>query len=74
MNALLQNKTPFIRQFLEECNRGAALDSKSCKTVLLMDGTGSMSVLLSATKDTICTMFERASEILIQKNISTDGL
>ncbi|CAF4655538.1 unnamed protein product, partial [Rotaria sp. Silwood2] len=38
-----------------------------------MDATGSMSSLLSATKDTVCTMFQRASVVLEEKGLSKDA-
>jgi len=56
-----------------EQNRGANLETGSSRTVLLMDATGSMSSLLSAAKETVCTMFERASDILKEKGLPTDA-
>jgi hypothetical protein len=38
-----------------------------------MDATGSMSSLLSAVKDTVCTMFERCSKILEEKDLPKDS-
>merc|ERR1711975_176471 len=43
-----------------------------CRTVLLLDGTGSMGGLINACKDTICTMFERAATILKDNGIPDD--
>ncbi|CAF1234543.1 unnamed protein product, partial [Didymodactylos carnosus] len=43
------------------------------RTLLLMDATDSMASLLSAVKDTICTMFERASVILKEKKLCADA-
>jgi hypothetical protein len=62
-----------VKEFLIEQNRGPNLVTASSRTVLLMDATGSMSGLLSATKETICTMFERASTILTEKGLPNDA-
>ncbi|CAF3193876.1 unnamed protein product [Rotaria sp. Silwood2] len=40
--------------------------------VLLMDATGSMSNFLSAAKEIVCTMFERASDILKEQMLPSD--
>ncbi|CAF4710771.1 unnamed protein product, partial [Rotaria sp. Silwood2] len=62
-----------INTFLLEQNRGANLVSDCSRTVLLMDATGSMSSLLSAAKETVCTMFEQASAILEALKIPSDS-
>ncbi|CAF3372847.1 unnamed protein product [Rotaria socialis] len=51
----------------------ANLVTASSRTVLLMDATGSMSSLLSAAKETVCTMFERAASILSEKGLPNDA-
>ncbi|CAF4652242.1 unnamed protein product, partial [Didymodactylos carnosus] len=38
-----------------------------------MDATGSMSSLLSAVKETVCTMFERAGTVLKEKGLPSDA-
>jgi hypothetical protein len=38
-----------------------------------MDATGSLSSLLSAVKETVCTIFERASSVLAEKEFPNDG-
>jgi hypothetical protein len=38
-----------------------------------MDATGSMSSLLSAAKETVCTMFECASAVLAEKGLPSDA-
>jgi hypothetical protein len=63
-----------VKKFLLEQNRGVDLVKKTSRTILLMDATGSMSNLLSASKETVCTMFERASAILIEKKLPSDTL
>ncbi|CAF4095909.1 unnamed protein product [Rotaria sp. Silwood2] len=61
-----------VREFLVEENKGADLNSES-RTVCLMDATGSMVHLLNSCKNTVSTMFERASEILKTNNISSES-
>jgi hypothetical protein len=62
-----------VRKFLAKQNIGANLITASSRTVLLMDATGSMSSLLSADKETVCTMFERASTVLAEKELPNDA-
>ena len=62
-----------IKEFLTKQNQGANLITASSRTVLLMDATGSMSSLLSAAKETVCTMFERASTVLLKKGLPSDA-
>ncbi|CAF4020109.1 unnamed protein product [Rotaria sp. Silwood2] len=73
MDALLEGKMDIVKKVLTEKNRGANIASGISRTLLLMDATGSMKSLLSATKDTVCTMFERASAVLEEKGISKDA-
>ncbi|CAF1002734.1 unnamed protein product [Adineta steineri] len=72
MNELSKGNIEAIKKFLVDQNRGANLKTASSRTVLLMDATGSMSSLLTAAKDTVCTMFERASVILKENNFPGD--
>ncbi|CAF4640808.1 unnamed protein product [Rotaria sp. Silwood1] len=73
MTALSEGNMKTVKNFLLEQNRGASSVPKTSRTVLLMDATGSMSNLLSATKETVCTMFERASDILKEKMLPSDA-
>ena len=73
MNFLTSANIGKVKEFLLKQNKGPNLVTASSRTVLLMDATGSMSSLLSATKDTICTMFERASTILAEKGLPNDA-
>ena len=68
MTALILGNMGAVKEFLMKQNRGANLKTASSRTVLLMDATGSMSGLLSAAKETVCTMFERASTVLSEKD------
>ncbi|CAF2770029.1 unnamed protein product [Rotaria sp. Silwood2] len=70
MSSLISGNIEAVKTFLKNQNQGASFVSGSSRTVLLLDATGSMSSLLSATKETVCTMFERASNILKEKNLS----
>ena len=72
MQALLDGDMKNVKQFLLQQNRGANISTKASRTVLLIDATCSMSNLLSAAKETICTMFERASEILKENMLDSD--
>ncbi|CAF3875202.1 unnamed protein product [Rotaria sp. Silwood1] len=73
MRDLNQGNIVAVKEFLKNQNQGANLVTASSRTVLLMDATGSMSSLLSAAKETVCTMFERASAILEEKGLPNDA-
>ncbi|CAF2633120.1 unnamed protein product [Rotaria sp. Silwood2] len=73
MKALSEGKMSIVISFLTEQNRGADIPVDTSRTLLLMDATGSMSNLLSAAKDTVCTMFERASAVLKEKKLPGDA-
>jgi hypothetical protein len=53
-----------VREFLLEHNRGMNPSSSNCRTICLMDATGSMSGLLQKSKNTVGEMFERAKKVL----------
>ncbi|CAF3144286.1 unnamed protein product [Rotaria sp. Silwood2] len=72
MNALSTGDMKSVKTFLTKQNRGVNIAKDPSRTVLLMDATGSMSNLLSAAKETVCTMFERASTILMEKGLPSD--
>ena len=59
-----QDKTA-IHTFLKTKNKGAE-ENIQARTLCLMDATGSMSSLLQKAKNTVGTMFERATSILAQ--------
>src|SRR3990167_4051609 len=61
-------------KFLINQNKGPILEVEKCRTIVLMDATGSMGSLLSACKDTVAVMFERASKILETKGLSPEVL
>jgi hypothetical protein len=73
MKALGSDDMPCIKEFLLKQNKGADIRSGCSRTIVLMDATGSMSPLLSAVKDTVCTMFERCSKILAEKELPSDS-
>ncbi len=61
-----------VRCFLGERNVGATGLNDS-RTICLMDATGSMGNLLNQAKNTVGTMFERASLILNENSIPADS-
>ena len=73
MSALTSAGVRAVKKFLMKQNKGTNPVIVSSRTVLLMDATGSMASLLSAAKDTVCTMFERASHVLSQKGLPNDA-
>ncbi|CAF3594708.1 unnamed protein product [Rotaria socialis] len=73
MAALSSGNIVAVKEFLKKQNQGANLIAASSRTVLLMDATGSMSSLLTAAKETVCTMFERASTVLQEKGLPNDA-
>lgn len=74
MIALSSADMTTVRAFLTAQNKGANLVSNISRTILLMDATGSMSSLLTAAKETVCTMFERATEVLNKQKPSTESI
>ena len=56
-------KIDLVKYFLKDRNTGASCINHS-RTICLMDATGSMGNLLNQVKNTVVTMFERASIIL----------
>eukprot|EP00298_Acanthocystis_sp_HF-20_P018889 c22051_g1_i5.p1 GENE.c22051_g1_i5~~c22051_g1_i5.p1 ORF type:complete len:2308 (+),score=699.29 c22051_g1_i5:197-6925(+) len=71
--ALLNGPIDSVKKFLEKHNKGPELQDETKRTILMMDGTGSMSGLLGAAKDTVCTMYERASVVLKEQGYP-DGM
>ncbi len=59
------------KAFLEAKNKGAA-ENIQARTLCLMDATGSMSALLQKAKNTVGTMFERATAVLEQNKQSKE--
>ncbi|CAF2980653.1 unnamed protein product [Rotaria sp. Silwood2] len=72
MQALATGNITAVKIFKKKQNQGANLIATPSRTVSLMDATGSMPSLLSAAKETVCTMFERASAILTEKSLPND--
>ncbi|ETO11722.1 hypothetical protein RFI_25649 [Reticulomyxa filosa] len=59
------------KNLLCERNKGAE-ERKPSHTVVLMDATGSMQHLLQKAKNAVCTMFDRISTILKDKELPPD--
>ncbi|CAF3676046.1 unnamed protein product [Rotaria sp. Silwood1] len=73
MKSLNEGNIKAVKEFLKKQNQGANLVTGSSRTVLLMDATGSMSSLLSAAKETVCTMFEGATKVLNELKLPSDA-
>jgi hypothetical protein len=67
--ALIENDVNFLKKYLEERNKGDELSS--CRTLVLMDATGSMSHLLQKAKATVSQTFDRASKVLSNQGIKS---
>ncbi|CAF3079102.1 unnamed protein product [Rotaria sp. Silwood2] len=72
LSNLTTGKLDAVKEFLAEENKGAE-GSTTSRTVCLMDATGSMYALLHKCKNTVDIMFERASKILQEHNISSNS-
>lgn len=72
LSSIDSNNISAIREFLVMENRGVEVVSKS-RTVCLMDATGSMTHLLNSCKNTVSTMFDRISQVLVDHNIKSDS-
>ena len=69
---IFKGEMNLVKDFILKENKGAELESKS-KTLILMDATSSMYLLLDQTKKTLETMFQRVSNILKENNFSTNS-
>ncbi|KAL4445289.1 hypothetical protein ABPG74_022102, partial [Tetrahymena malaccensis] len=73
LQALNKGQKDFIINHLIEQNKGASIvNSNISRTICLMDATGSMGSLLTKVKDTVETMFQRASIVLQENNIQDE--
>jgi hypothetical protein len=61
-----------VKDFIIKENKGAETESES-RTLILMDATGSMNLLLDQTKKTLETMFQRVSDVLKENNFSSNS-
>ena len=61
-----------VKDFIIRENKGAETESES-RTLILMDATGSMNLLLDQTKKTLETMFQRVSDVLKENNFSSNS-
>lgn len=66
------SKSEKICQYLLSINNNRELEGEAVKTIILMDGTGSMSNLLQKAKNSVAIMFERTSEILKKNDIKPE--
>ena len=68
IESLNENRIDFLKSFLKDRNKGS-LGTYDSRTICLIDATGSMYHLLNQAKNTVQTMFERASIILKDNGI-----
>jgi superfamily II DNA/RNA helicase len=61
-----------IETFLKNENLGPAVTVNECRTLILMDATGSMSSLLEKAKTTVFQMFERTAGILKENKLNAN--
>lgn len=61
-----------VKKFLLQQNRGAESSTKS-RTLIMLDGTGSMTTVLEKTKKTLETMFSRLGEVLIENKFNSQS-
>lgn len=73
MEAVNKGDIEAVKIFLKNENQGANIPIKLSRTMLLMDATGSMSSLLSAVKETVCSMFEEAVKVLEVMELPSDA-
>ncbi|UJR35218.1 hypothetical protein I4U23_027984 [Adineta vaga] len=64
----------FIKEYLTEQNIGEYKIENPSRTILLISTTSSMSLVLSILKDTICTIYERASVILQGQRLPSNNI
>jgi energy-coupling factor transporter ATP-binding protein EcfA2 len=71
--ASLDNDLDFVKKYLNEKNATEYVTSaRTSRTLVLLDGTGSMSHLIRKTKEKITEMINKAKEILIEEKMDTD--
>jgi hypothetical protein len=69
---IFKGEINLVKDFILKENKGSETESES-KTLILMDATGSMSLLLDQTKKTLETMFQRVSDVLKENNFSSNS-
>ncbi|ETO01529.1 hypothetical protein RFI_35911, partial [Reticulomyxa filosa] len=72
ITALKKNDVDTVKKMLYDRNKGAE-EKKRSRTIVLMDGTGSMGHLLQKAKNAVSTMFERISTILKENGESPNS-
>jgi len=61
-----------IKDYLTKENNGPTVESITSRTIVLLDGTGSMTSLLNKAKQTVEITFERAFEILKDHHLNPE--
>ena len=62
-----------VKDFILKENMGPSQIKAGSKTLILMDATNSMDLILDQTKKTLELMFKRVSDVLKENNFSTDS-
>jgi hypothetical protein len=69
---IFKGEMDLVKNFILKENEGGETKASS-KTLILMDATSSMDLLLEQTKKTLETMFQRVSDVLKEANFSSDS-
>jgi len=69
---IFKGEMDLVKNFIIKENEGVETKSSS-KTLILLDATSSMDILLDQTKKTLETMFQRVSDVLKEANFSSDS-
>ncbi|CAG9315973.1 unnamed protein product [Blepharisma stoltei] len=72
LNFIKNNDLEKVKLFLQTLNKGTNIESGICKTIVLMDATGSMDLLLQNAKNTVKIMFQRVCTILSENGINPE--
>ena len=69
---IFKGEMDLVKNFIIKENEGVETKSSS-KTLILLDATSSMDILLDHTKKTLETMFQLVSDVLKEANFSSDS-
>ncbi|CAG9315944.1 unnamed protein product [Blepharisma stoltei] len=70
LNFIQNNNIGKAKAFLKEKNKVIPIEIDDKKTIVLMDATGSMSLLLQSAKNTVSIMFSRVCEVLTRSGVN----
>ena len=72
LRQIVSGESEAVQKFLLDKNRGVS-NSGGSRTIVLMDATGSMSLLLQNAKNTVDKMFSRTHDILKDHRLNQDS-